>query len=62
MSDTFFTTPPQWEWLVILYFFRRSIVEMHLGAQPYYKTPCLSTGDRCREPLPTSGMLTFDHA
>jgi protein NrfD len=21
MSDTFFTTPPQWEWLVILYFF-----------------------------------------
>jgi protein NrfD len=21
MSDTFFTTPPQWEWLIILYFF-----------------------------------------
>jgi protein NrfD len=21
MSDTFFTTPPQWEWLVIVYFF-----------------------------------------
>jgi len=41
---------------------RRPIVEMHRGAQPYYKTPCLTIRDQCREPLPTSGILSFDHA
>jgi hypothetical protein len=39
---------------------RRPIVEMHQGAQPYYKTPCITIRDNCLESLPTSGILTFD--
>jgi hypothetical protein len=41
---------------------RRPVVEMHQGAQPYYKTPCLTIRDQCRESLPISGILTFARA
>jgi hypothetical protein len=41
---------------------RRPAVEMHQGAQPYYKTPCVIIRDQCRETLPTSGIPTFDRA
>jgi hypothetical protein len=41
---------------------RSPIVEMHQGAQPYYKTPCVITRDQCPETLPTSGIPTFDRA
>jgi hypothetical protein len=39
---------------------RRSIVDLHQGAQPYYKTPCIAIQDKCLETLPTSGIPTFD--
>jgi hypothetical protein len=39
---------------------RGRIIEMHHGAQPYYKTPCVTIRDICRESLPTSGIPTFD--
>jgi hypothetical protein len=39
---------------------RRPIVEMHQGAQPYYKTPCITIRDKCLESLPTSGIPTSD--
>jgi hypothetical protein len=41
---------------------RGSVVEIHQGAHPYYKTPCVTTLDTCTGPLPTSGILTSDRA
>jgi len=41
---------------------RCPIVEMHQGAQPYYKTPCMTIRDKCPESLPTSGIPTSDRA
>jgi hypothetical protein len=34
---------------------RSPVVEMHRGAQPYFKTPCVTTLDTCTGPLPISG-------
>jgi hypothetical protein len=41
---------------------RGSVVEIHQGARPYYKTPCVTTLDACTGPLPASGIPTSDHA
>jgi hypothetical protein len=41
---------------------RGSVVEIHQGAQPYYKTPCVTTLDTCTGPLPASGIPTSDRA
>jgi hypothetical protein len=41
---------------------RRPVVDMHQGAQPYYKTPCITIRDKCLESLPTSGIPSFDRA
>jgi hypothetical protein len=41
---------------------RRPVVDMHQGAQPYYKTPCVTIRDKCPESLPISGIPTFNRA
>jgi hypothetical protein len=41
---------------------RRPVVDMHQGAQPYYKTPCVIIRDKCLESPPTSGIPTSDRA
>jgi hypothetical protein len=41
---------------------RRPVVDMHQGAQPYYKTPCVTIWDKCPASLPISGIPTFDRA
>jgi hypothetical protein len=41
---------------------RRPVVDMHQGAQPYYKTPCVTIRDKCPENPSTSGMPTFKRA
>jgi hypothetical protein len=41
---------------------RGSVVEIHEGAHPYHKTPCVTTLDTCTGPLPISGILTSDRA
>ena len=41
---------------------RRPIVEMHQGAQPYYRTPCVTIRDKCPGSLPTFGIPTSDRA
>jgi hypothetical protein len=41
---------------------RRPVVDMHQGAQPYYKTPCVIIQDQCPKSPPTSGIPTFERA
>lgn len=31
---------------------RTAVVRMHAGAEPYYRTPCNDTLDRCTGPMP----------
>jgi hypothetical protein len=37
---------------------RSPVVEMHQGAQPYFKTPCVTTLNPCTGPLPSPGTPT----
>jgi hypothetical protein len=41
---------------------RGPVVEMHEGAQPYYRTPCVTTLDTCTGPLPVFGRPSADRA
>jgi hypothetical protein len=34
------------------------IIEMHGGAQIYFRTPCRTTLDECTGPIPVSGLPT----
>ena len=34
---------------------RSPVVRMHEGAEPYFKTPCVTTLSRCTGPLPAFG-------
>jgi hypothetical protein len=40
---------------------RGPVVQMHEGADPYYKTPCLTFEDVCTEPLPMFARATSGH-
>jgi hypothetical protein len=41
---------------------RGTVVTIHEGAVPYYRTPCVTTLDACTGPLPTSGRPTSTHS
>lgn len=39
---------------------RVPIIELHAGAEPYYRTPCLTTVKPCTGPLPRFGLPEVD--
>ena len=41
---------------------RDPVVEMHGGSRVYYDTPCLTTLEECRGPLPVSGLTEREPA
>ena len=40
---------------------RGTVVTMHEGAHPYYKTPCMTFEDTCTGPPPIFGKVTSSH-
>lgn len=39
---------------------RNAVVELHAGAEPYDRTPCLTTVKPCTGPLPRFGLPEVD--